>query len=1159
MTSKERTPALPLSDRGALLEQQLADRVLCLDGATGTWFQGCDLTAEDFGGEDFDGCNEHLVLTRPDLVLDMHRGYLEAGADIVETNSFGSTDIVLAEYPPLQDQAAEISRRAAQLARQACDELTSSDRPRFVAGSMGPTTKAITVTGGVTFEQLVKSFGDQARALLEGGADYLLIETSQDTRNVKAGLLAVFDLEQERGERIPVAVSGTIEPMGTMLAGQPAEALAVSVAHSDLLYLGLNCATGPEFMTDHIRALSELSRTRVACVPNAGLPDEDGNYLETPAMVCQVLGRFLDEGWLNLVGGCCGTTVDHVRALSELVAGARPRVVPEHHRALYSGIDWVESTEDNRPLLVGERTNVIGSRKFKRLIQAEKFEEASEVARAQVRGGAQITDVCLADPDREEITDMEQFLDQLIRKVKVPLMIDTTSAEVLERALTWCQGKAIINSINLEDGEERFESVVPLARRFGAALVVGCIDEDPDQGMAVTRARKLEVAHRSYDLLTGKYGVRPEDIIFDPLVFPCATGDASYVGSARETVEGLRLIKQELPLTRTVLGISNVSFGLPPAGREVVNSVFLYECTKAGLDMAIVNTEKLERYAQIPGDELRMAEAVLFETSDETIAELADHFRDAPPRTMVEASKLSLDERLAAYVVTGSKQGLVADLDTKLQEAAALDIVNGPLMAGMDEVGRLFNDNQLIVAEVLQSAEAMKAAVTHLEPYMEKSAASTRGKVLLATVKGDVHDIGKNLVEIVLANNGYEVINLGIKVPPLQIIEAVRRHAPDLLGLSGLLVKSAQMMVVSAKDMTSAGVTPDLLVGGAALTRRFTHLRIAPEYAGNVLYASDAMQGLALCNKLRSDADREGLLDQVSEERKALQASAEAAKPAAQAAAVAAAEVREVAEVPVPPDHDRHVLRDIPLDQVWPWVNPRMLYGKHLGFRGDFGGALKAGEEQAVRIGSVVDELRAEARDGLLLGQAVWRWLPADGSGDVLRLWLPDATDPAVCWTLPRQRGSGLSLPDFVRSASQGESRDHVALFVVTMGGGVRDRAEALKQQGAYLKCHALQALAIEAAEGLAEWLHARLRGQWGFPDPADMTMIQRYKVRYQGCRYSPGYPACPDLSMQEGFWKLLEPQEIGVELSDGQMMDPEASVSALVLHHPEARYFNAS
>lgn len=1136
---------LSASERRDLLRTTLESRILCLDGATGTGLQNRNLTPEDFGGEELDGCNENLVLTRPDVIRDLHRSYLAVGADIVETNTFGGTPLVLAEYD-LQDKTYAINKVAAELAREACAEFT--DKPRFVAGSIGPTTKAISVTGGVTFDELIWNFREQSKGLLDGGADYLLVETCQDTRNIKAALIAIADLARERGEDVPIAVSGTIEPMGTMLAGQNAESLTISVAHMPLLYLGLNCATGPEFMKDHIRAIAELATVPVGCVPNAGLPDEDGNYLESPEMVANVVGRFAEQGWLNVVGGCCGTNTEHIRALSELADRATPRSLQNHSRALYSGIDWVEATEDNRPLLVGERTNVIGSRRFKRLIVEEQWERASEIARAQVKKGAHIIDVCLANPDRDELADTTRFLDEVIKKVKAPLMIDSTDAAVIEEALKYCQGKGIINSINLEDGEERFEQVVPTARKYGAAFVVGCIDEDPDQGMGVTRERKLEIAKRSVKLLTEKYGVPVEDLVFDPLVFPCATGDEAYLGSANETVEGVRLIKEAFPTAKTVLGISNVSFGLPPSGREVMNSVFLYECTKAGLDMAIVNTQKLERYASIPEEERKLAYDVLFNTTDENLAAFVAYFRGAVSRVQKDKSTLTVDERLANNIIEGSKEGLADDLDAKLNEGyAPLDIINGPLMAGMDEVGRLFNDNQLIVAEVLQSAEAMKAAVAHLEPHMDTASAASKGKVLLATVKGDVHDIGKNLVEIILGNNGYEVVNLGIKVPPQAIIAAVKEHQPDILGLSGLLVKSAQMMIVTAEDMTEAGVTPDLMVGGAALTRSFTHKRIAAKYGGNVLYAKDAMDGLGLANRLMSEEARPAMLDDLAAE--AARFTGESSGSGRAKLAPANTEtVERLSELPAAPDFDRHVMKALQLDEVWRWINPKMLYGKHMGFRGDLAAAAAEGNSTAQKLVDVFDEVKAEARGGKLVAAAVWRFFGASGDGDSLHFSVDG--ERRLTWTLPRSR-SGLCLPDYV--APEGDA----AALLVTTVTGARAWAEELKEAGEFLKSHAVQALALETAEAAAEWLHSRLRGQWGFPDSADMPMTERFKARYRGKRYSPGYPACPDLALQVGLFELLEPQAIGVDLTEGHMMDPEASVSALVLHHPQAKYFS--
>jgi 5-methyltetrahydrofolate--homocysteine methyltransferase len=1157
------------AERVGALKAHLADRVLVLDGATGTYLQGKHLKAADFGGADLEGCNEHLNLTRPDLIEAMHAEYLAAGADVTETNTFGATPLVLAEYG-LQDKAREINARAAQIARRAADRFSRGGRLRFVAGSMGPTTKAITVTGGVTFDDLVRHYEVQAAGLLEGGADYLLVETCQDTRNVKAALIGIQQAFARAGESVPVAVSGTIEPMGTMLAGQSVEALCASLEHVDLLYLGLNCATGPEFMTDHLRSLAAISPFPLSCVPNAGLPDENGVYLETPEMMARTVRRFGEAGWLNVIGGCCGTHAGHVAALAEVAKAIRPRRQAVRPRSVLSGVDFLEVLPENRPCIVGERTNVIGSRKFKELIVAEKFEDAAEIARAQVKRGAQVIDVCLANPDRDELSDMRRFLEVVIKKVRVPLMIDSTDHRVIDMALTYSQGKAIINSVNLEDGEERFEHVVPLARKYGAALVVGCIDE---RGMAVTRDRKLEVARRSFDLLTGKYGMRAQDLYFDPLVFPCASGDQQYVGSAVETIEGVRLIKQHLPDCKTVLGISNVSFGLPPAGREVLNSVFLYHCVQAGLDMALVNSEKLERYPSLPPEERALSEDLLYNRSPDPITPFAAHFRERKPQKAVKAD-LPLEERLSRYIIEGSRDGLLEDLDQALQKYAPLEIINGPLMKGMDEVGRLFAANELIVAEVLQSAESMKAAVSHLEPKMDKQQTATRGKVVLATVKGDVHDIGKNLVEIILANNGFQVVNLGIKVAPDKLVEAVREHAPDILGLSGLLVKSAQQMVTTAEDLSRSGVDVPILVGGAALSRNFVDSKIAPAYgAGTVAYAQDAMSGLELAKRIVDPPQLEKLKGELADRRGKLAEEMRARPAAAPAKAPSTARAKQIPildAVPRPPDYDRHVITNTPLDQIWRFINPVMLYGRHLGARGSAARALGTEAEaqlqsteegkKALELKAVMDELKATLREGAMRPRSVFQFFRAAGDGNCIHLFDGASGARVVTFELPRQeREGGVCLSDFVRPAGPGGPEDSLCLFVTTAGEGVREMAEGYKQRGDFLKMHAVQALALETAEAYAEMLHSQIRRMWGFGDPPEMTMLERFRAEYQGKRYSFGYPACPRLEDQQLLFQALRPEEIGVQLTDGCMMEPEASVSALVFHHPSAFYYSVS
>src|SRR5271165_2676562 len=700
-----------MQDRAGALFDALESRILVIDGAMGTMIHDVPLSIE----KDYlncENCPEILNVTRPEVIANIHRAYLEAGADIVETNSFGGTAIGLTDNH-LQDRAYELNLAAAKIARQVADQLSTPAKPRFVAGSIGPTTKDINVTGSSTFVALRENYYQQAKALIEGGADFLLFETCLDTGNLKAGLLAAERLERELGRRIPKVASVTIFDNGKMLAGQTIDALYSALANHDLLAVGMNCATGPDLMTDHIRTLSEMSSHRISCYPNAGLPNADGSFPETPDSLASQLEKFVNHGWLNIVGGCCGTTPAHIRAIAHMVQGKRPRPQkPPSHRSYYSHTELIEAEESNRPLIVGERTNVIGSRLFKNLIAEEKWEEATEIARWQIRNGAHIVDVCLQSSDRDEINDIPRFYEKLIRKIKAPIMIDTTDPKSVELSLSYCQGKSIINSINLEDGEEKFELICPLAKSYGAAVICGTIDEDKLQAQAFTRERKLAVAQRSVDLLTAKYGLAPEDIIIDPLVFPCATGDENYIGGAVETIDGIRLVKANIPYVKTILGVSNISFGLPASAREVVNSVFLYHATKAGLDLAIVNAEKLERFASIPEIERRLAEALLFNTRpaevpadhpqaevlaaapddwrEQTreqkaalnqfhIAAITEHFRTTKKKEKLKAEDVPLDTRLSNYIIEGTRDGLVADLELKRAEGTPpLDIINGP-------------------------------------------------------------------------------------------------------------------------------------------------------------------------------------------------------------------------------------------------------------------------------------------------------------------------------------------------------------------------------------------------------------------------------------------------------------------------------------------------
>lgn len=1137
-------------------EERLKNKILILDGAMGTMLQNANLTEEDFGGEDFEGCNEYLNITAPNVIQDIHEAYLQSGADIIETNTFGATNIVLADYD-LQHLAVEINEKAAKIARIAADKFSTPEWPRYVAGSMGPTTKSLSVTGGATFDDLIEAYEQQAYGLLVGGVDLLLLETSQDTRNVKAAYVGIERAFEKLDKRIPLIISGTIEPMGTTLAGQNIEAFYLSIEHMNPTVVGLNCATGPEFMQDHIRSLSNLASSAVICFPNAGLPDEEGQYHESPVMLARKLKQFAEKGWLNVVGGCCGTTPEHIKAIREAISDLKPRSIVAGHPHALSGIEPLIYDETMRPLFVGERTNVIGSKKFKTLIKERKFEEASEIARGQVKKGAHVIDICLADPDSDELEDMENFLPFVVNKVKVPLMIDSTDEKVIEKSLTYSQGKAVINSINLEDGLERFESITPIVRKYGAAVVVGTIDE---VGMAVTAEKKLEVALRSFDLLVTRYGINPKDIIFDPLVFPVGTGDEQYIGSAKATVEGIRKIKERLPDCLTILGISNISFGLPPVGREILNSVFLYHCTQAGLDYAIVNTEKLERFASISEEERLLAEKLLFETSDEVLSEFTAFYRGKKKAEKKTSTNQTLEERLQEYIVEGTKEGLIPDLELALKKyATPLDIVNGPLMDGMDTVGKLFNNNELIVAEVLQSAEVMKASVQFLEQFMEKKDDSGKGKILLATVKGDVHDIGKNLVEIILSNNGFKVINLGIKVTSNELIDAVKKENPDAIGLSGLLVKSAQQMVLTAADLREQQISIPILVGGAALTRKFTETKIQEQYHGDVLYAKDAMNGLEIANQLFKNGENKSQNNQKKKVVKPISATQEEQVENDSTNVVIRSNVSTQTPVYVPKDLVKHAYLDYKLTHIKPYVNIQTLLGKHLGLKGKVERLIKEGNEKAIDLKTKVDELFKEVVEKeYLKAKGVYQFFPAQSEGNDIIIYDPCNIEKEIeRFTFPRQKKEPyLCLADFLKPVSSGEM-DYVGFFAVTGGVGVRDLSTEWKEKGDYLRSHLLQALALELAEAFAEHLHHLMRNSWGIPDDPELSMQDRFSARYQGIRVSFGYPACPDLMDQKKLFNLIHPQEIGIDLTEEAMMDPEASVSAMVFAHPEARYFN--
>ena len=832
------------------LNELLSKRILIIDGATGTALQDKNLTAEDFGGPALEGCNEYLVVTRPDVVKSVHLSYLEAGADFIETDTFGSNKIVLAEYG-LADKTRELNRIASQIAK----ESTKGYTDKFVAGSIGPTTKSIVVTADVTFDQMRDAYYEQVLGLIEGGSDVLFIETGQDTLNMKAALVASQDAMKELDIEIPVFLSPSILAGGTMLAGQDIEAFYNAMKHANVFAFGMNCAVGPKDMRSHLHTLTNISDRPVFIFPNAGLPNEHGHYDETPEIFAEHVKPYLDNRWLNIVGGCCGTTPAHIKKLKELTEGIKPRAITSKNSSFaVSGIELVIPDDKIRPILVGERTNVQGSRLFKKLIREGDFDEAISVAHHQIQNRAQIIDVCLEDTAFDEIEAMHKFYPKLIRAVKVPIMIDSTNGHAVEVALKYCQGKAIINSINLESGRERLDLVVPLMKKYGASAVVGVIDE---QGMAVTYERKIAVAKKLYELLTRDYDLDPSDLIFDMLVFTVDTGkNPDYKGTAKATIDSIREVKKLFPGIKTILGISNVSFGLPASGREVLNAVFFYHNVQAGLDLAIVNPALIKRYNSLSEEEINLSEDVIFDRSPDALMKFTEYFRnkDNIPKaetTSEEIQKLSPEKFVHRAIVLGDKNNLKENIEKLLQKYPPLEIISTILMGGMDEVGELFGDGKLIVTEVLQSAEVMKAAINQIEPHIPRSEAVVKKKIILATVKGDVHDIGKNLVDIILSSNGYEIINLGIKVDNPALIKAIREHKPDAIGLSGLLIKSAKQMVLAAEDFSAEEINIPLLVGGAALTKKFVEQSIVPAYKfGKTYYAKDAMQGLSIIKSL---------------------------------------------------------------------------------------------------------------------------------------------------------------------------------------------------------------------------------------------------------------------------------------------------------------------
>ncbi|MHA1992113.1 MAG: homocysteine S-methyltransferase family protein [Candidatus Hodarchaeales archaeon] len=818
-------------------------KIVIIDGAMGTALQDFNLSVEDFGGEHLEGCNENLVFTRPDIVEKVHEDYLEAGADIIETNTFGGTSIVLDEYQ-LGNKAYEINKCAAEIAKKATNKFSD----RFVAGSIGPTTKSLTVTGGITFDELRHSYYEQAKGLFDGGVDLFFIETGQDTLNMKAALIAVKQIFAEKKEERPIFLSGSILEQGSMLAGQDIEAFFTSLRYSQPFAIGMNCAIGPKDMQSHLQQLNDISDLPVFIFPNAGLPNTEGHYDETPEVFTGHLLPYIENGLVNFVGGCCGTNPDHIRLLKKATEGKKPRKIYNNKNIFQvSGIDRVIPDEKQRPIFVGERTNVQGSRKFKELIRNGAYDNALSIAKQQVLTGAQIIDICLEDTEVSEKEAIKEFYSRVTKAIKAPIMIDSTDPDAIEEGLKFLQGKGIINSINLESGTERLDRVIPLVNKYGAAVVVGLIDE---KGMAVDFEQKIKITDRLYNMLTQNYGLKDEDLIFDPLVFTVDNTDPTYQTSPQATLDTIKFIKEKYPKSKTILGISNISFGLPPAGREVLNSVYLYHATQAGLDLAIINPATIKRYNSLKEEEINLTNEILFNKTINAIQAFNNYYKNENIEEKTPAINLSPEDFIHRAIVLGDRDKAEETIDNLLKKYPALDIISNILMKAMDEVGDLFGNGKLIVTEVLQSAEVMKLAIDRVRPHVPQKDLGISKRIILATVKGDVHDIGKNLVKIILTSNGFEVIDLGIKVDSPAIIKAINEHKADALGLSGLLIKSARQMVITAENLSTNNITIPLLVGGAALTKKFTETKIREAYRGNVHYSKDAMTGLSLLKSI---------------------------------------------------------------------------------------------------------------------------------------------------------------------------------------------------------------------------------------------------------------------------------------------------------------------
>ncbi|MFI8993345.1 methionine synthase [Streptomyces sp. NPDC053542] len=1145
-------------ERGAALRQALRSRVVVADGAMGTMLQAQDPSLEDYQGHE--GCNEILNLTRPDVVRAVHEEYFAVGVDCVETNTFGANHAALGEYD-IPERVHELSEAGARIAREAADAFAAADgRARWVLGSMGPGTKLPTL-GHARYEVLRDAYEQNAAGLIHGGADALLVETAQDLLQAKAAVLGARRALESVGADLPLIVSVTVETTGTMLLGSEIGAALTALEPLGIDVIGLNCATGPAEMSEHLRHLARHAGVLLSCMPNAGLPvlGKDGaHYPLSPEELADAQEEFVRQYGVSLVGGCCGTTPEHLRQVVERVRGVAPASrVPRREPGAASLYAHVPFRQDTSYLAIGERTNANGSKKFREAMLEGRWDDCVEMARDQIREGAHMLDLCVDYVGRDGVADMQELAGRFATASTLPIVLDSTEVPVIEAGLEKLGGRAVINSVNYEDGdgpESRFARVTKLAVEHGAALIALTIDEE---GQARTLEKKVEIAERLIDDLTEHWGVRESDILIDTLTFTICTGQEESRKDGIATIEAIRELKRRHPEVQTTLGLSNISFGLNPAARIVLNSVFLDECVKAGLDSAIVHASKILPIARLDEEQVKVALDLIYDRREEgydPLQKLMELFEGATAKSLKagaaeELAALPLDERLQRRIIDGEKNGLEADLDTALETRPALDIVNDTLLAGMKVVGELFGSGQMQLPFVLQSAEVMKTAVAYLEPHMEKVEGDEgKGTIVLATVRGDVHDIGKNLVDIILSNNGYNVVNLGIKQPVSAILEAAEEHKADVIGMSGLLVKSTVIMKENLEELNTRGLSEQfpVILGGAALTRAYVEQDLHEIYEGEVRYARDAFEGLRLMDALI--AVKRGVpgatLPELKQRRVPLREL-----PPAEPEEAGRSDVATDTPVPAPPFWGTRIIKGIQLKEYASWLDEGALFKGQWGLKG---GTVES--EGRPRLRMWLDRLRTE---NLLEAAVVHGYFPCVSKGDDLIILDANGAE-RTRFTFPRQRrGRRLCLADFFRPEESGET-DVVGLQVVTVGSKIGEETAKLFAADSYRDYLELHGLSVQLAEALAEYWHARVRSELGIDGSDPSAMDGMFRTEYQGCRYSLGYPACPDLEDRAKIAELLRPERIGVTLSEEFQLHPEQSTDALVVHHPEASYFNA-